>query len=84
MLLMNQMDDSYDSAEGSDSDDYPTPESSVNEFDISGVFYPWECISIIRKDRVTVDFQISSNVSIMSLIHVLYSYVYKVKDPGFM
>ena len=44
----------------------------------------WECISIIRKDKITVDFQIPSNISIMSLIHVLYSYIYKVKDPGFM
>ena len=58
LLLVNEL---CDSGESSSCDsDCPVNflEDEVNQFEKSGVFYPWECISIIRKDQITVDFHI--------------------------
>ena len=55
------MNELYDSGESSTSDSGSPinfPEDEVNQFEKSGVFYPWECISIYRKDKITVDFHI--------------------------
>ena len=47
--------------------------------------YPWECISIFRKDcRSTLDFVIRDYKAMMALLHFLHQKLYNPRDRKFM
>ena len=35
--------------------------------------YPWECVTLIRKERTTLDFVVKDPTELMALLHVTYS-----------
>ena len=42
--------------------------------------YPWECISLIRKNLTTLDFVIKDSTPLMALIHIAYAHIHSEID----
>ena len=59
---------------------YPVAESQKNNNDVENgleeAFYPWQCISIYRKDSSTLDLQIEDTDVVLCLLHVLHEKTY--------
>ena len=49
-----------------------------------GGLYPWECVSLLKKNGMTVDLQIRDTADLMTFLHVVYMNVYRPKDSGFL
>jgi len=43
------------------------------------MFYAWECLSLVLKNRSTIDFVIKDNKDLMCLLHVLVHGLNKIK-----
>ena len=56
MLVLENGDVSDESDENFDQTKQVMKMDRPNIYGETGIFYPWECISIIRKDKVTLDF----------------------------
>ena len=59
--------------------------SAIEDKSVVGeIFYPWECISIYRKNMTCLDLVINDFNYVLALLHILHVRVYKPSSHDFM
>ena len=59
-------------------------EITEDDLDEADVFYPWECVSFVRKNGFTLDLKISSASDMLALIHIVHRHIFKFTDSNFL
>ena len=45
-------------------------------FDETGLFYSWECVSLVKMNGSTLDLVIPSSEDLMSFLHIIHRHIY--------
>ena len=70
----------HDADEGTEGQEVDNKDTKDKE----GLFYSWECVSLVKANNTTLDLVIECGPSLLALIHVVHRHVYQSQDIEFL